>query len=149
MISLLIGFFMLSFFISKGGNSLASLAAAWAMALIWLSARIGVGVGEVDDLTDCLSVCKNTQNFTRLGHPHLLLSILLSTLYQEANQVSPLKINRWFGWHVISIAIIEMKFTLHAYWLNHQGKWTYSGLTKKQIFIKCQTCWFLFKHNLL
>lgn len=26
------------------------------MALIWLSARIGVGVGEVDDLTDCLSV---------------------------------------------------------------------------------------------
>lgn len=83
MISLLIGFFMLSFFISKGGNSLASLAAAWAMALIWLSARIGVGVGEVDDLTDCLSVCKNTQNCTRLGHPHLLLSILLSTLYQE------------------------------------------------------------------
>lgn len=53
-----------------------------------------MGVGEVDDLTDCLSVCKNTQNFTRLGHPHLLLSILLSTLYQEANQVSPLKINR-------------------------------------------------------
>lgn len=149
MISLLIGFFMLSFFISKGGNSLASLAAAWAMALIWLSARIGVGVGEVDDLTDCLSVCKNTQNCTRLGHPHLLLSILLSTLYQEANQFSPLKINRWFGWHVISIAIIEMKFTLHAYWLNHLGKWTYSGLTKKQIFIKCQTCWFLFKHNLL
>jgi hypothetical protein len=34
MISLLMGFFMFNFFMSKGGNSLASLAAACAMALI-------------------------------------------------------------------------------------------------------------------
>lgn len=37
-----------------------------------------MGVGEVDDLTDCLSVCKNTQNCISLCCLYLIFTILLS-----------------------------------------------------------------------